>query len=335
MKTWKKYVSLLLICIALIAIFCIETKRPEKRYFTDGGYVFGTTYHITYESEKSLTTTIHAALLQVDSSLSMFNKQSTISAVNRNDTSVVLDSLFVRVFNRSQEISATTDGAFDITVAPLVNLWGFGFDKRSLVTQARIDSAFQLVGYQKVKLENGKIIKENPNTMLDASAIAKGFACDVVAEALHKNGVENYLVEIGGEVAVNGINSKKEAWRIGINKPIEDSLSVNNEIQQVVTLTRGGMATSGNYRNFYVENGKKIAHTIDPKSGFPVQHSLLSATIVANDCMTADAYATACMAMGLESSLRFCQENGLEGYFIYTEDDKTRVKYTEKFPLKK
>ncbi|MGN0187799.1 MAG: FAD:protein FMN transferase [Paludibacteraceae bacterium] len=334
MDTWKKYVALLLICIALLAIFIIEDKPAQKQFYTDAGYVFGTTYHITYEADTPLTADIHAALRRVDNSLSMFNKKSTITAVNRNDTTVVLDTLFIQVFNKSREISEATHGAFDITVAPLVNLWGFGFDKRSLVTPDRLDSAFRLIGYRKVTLDNGKIIKSDPDMMLDASAIAKGFACDVVAETLTKHNIENYLVEIGGEVAVNGHNAKNEAWRIGINKPVEDSLSVTNEIQQVAILTRGGMATSGNYRNFYVENGKKLAHTIDPLSGYPVQHSLLSATIVANDCMTADACATACMVMGLDSSLNFCRQYGLAGYFIYADNDTFGEIWTDNFPIK-
>lgn len=333
MDTWKKILSLLLISVALVAIFVIDEQTPSKRYFSDGGYVFGTTYKIIYEANESLTPHIHAAMMAVDTSLSMFNQKSTIAAINRNDNSIELDSLFVRVFQRSQEISTATGGAFDITVAPLVNLWGFGFNKRSLVTPERIDSALQLVGYQRIKIENGKIVKENPAIMLDASAIAKGFASDVVADTLRHYGVKNYLVEIGGEVVVLGKNSKGNAWRIAINKPVEDSLSVNNEIEQVAVLERGGIATSGNYRNFYIENGKKFAHTIDPKSGYPVQHSLLSATILANDCMTADAYATACMVMGLEKSLEFCAENNLEGYFIYAENGRTKTVKTKNFPI--
>lgn len=233
----------------------------------------------------------------------MFNEQSTISAINRNDTSVVLDSLFMRVFQRSMEISAATDGAFDITVAPLVNAWGFGFKQSAMPTQHDIDSLLQIVGYQKVECRDGCIVKADPRMMLDCYAIAKGFGCDVVANALKAHGVENYIVEIGGEVAVSGRNAQGDAWRIGINKPVDDSLSVASEIEQIALLTHGGMATSGNYRNFYVSDGKKYAHTIDPKSGYPVQHRLLSATIVADDCMTADAFATACMVVGLERSL--------------------------------
>ncbi len=335
MNRKRQLFALIFIGIALIALFLFEEKAHNKHYFSDSGMVFGTTYHITYESDTALTTAIRAAFAQVDGSLSMFNAQSTISAINRNDTSVVLDSLFLRVFQRSMEISAATDGAFDITVAPLVNAWGFGFKQSVMPTQNDIDSLLQIIGYQKVECHDGRIVKTDPRMMLDCGAIAKGFGCDVVANALKAHGVENYIVEIGGEVAVNGRNTQGDAWRIGINKPVDDSLSVASEIQQIALLTHGGMATSGNYRNFYVSDGKKYAHTIDPKSGYPVQHRLLSATIVADDCMTADAFATACMVVGLERSLQLCDENALQGFFIYANGDEFRTTQTANFPAKK
>lgn len=338
MNRRRQLFALIFIGIALTALLLFEEKAHDKRYFTDSGIVFGTTYHITYESDTALTADIRAAFVQVDNSLSMFNERSTISAINRNDTSVVPDTLFRRVFDKSMEVSTATDGAFDITVAPLVNAWGFGFKHGAMPTQRDIDSLMQTIGYEKVGWSDdgtGRIRKADPRVTLDCGAIAKGFGCDVVAAALKAHGVENYIVEIGGEVAVNGHNAQGEAWRIGINKPVEDSLSVASEIQQIAVLTRGGMATSGNYRNFYVINGKKYAHTIDPKSGYPVRHELLSATIVADDCMTADAYATACMVVGVERSLQLCEENGLQGFFIYSDGDGYQTAQTADFPLKK
>ncbi len=335
MNRKQQLFALIFIGIGLIALFVFEEKAHNKRYFTDSGLVFGTTYHITYECDTALTASIRAAFAQVDGSLSMFNEHSTISAINRNDTSVVLDALFCRVFDRSMEVSAATDGAFDITVAPLVNAWGFGFKQSRVPTQHDIDSLLQIVGYQKIEHQEDRIVKADPRVMLDCGAIAKGFGCDVVANTLKAHGVENYIVEIGGEVAVNGHNAQGEAWRIGINKPLDDSLSVASEIQQIATLTHGGMATSGNYRNFYVSDGKKYAHTIDPQSGYPVQHRLLSATIVADDCMTADAFATACMVLGLERSLQLCAANGLQGFFIYSDGDEFKTTQTANFPSKK
>lgn len=336
MNRKRQLFALIIIGFALIALLFFEEKKPEKHYFADSGVVFGTTYHITYESDTALTAAIRRTFAQVDNSLSMFNEHSTISAINRNDTAIVCDSLFRRVFDKSMEISAATDGAFDITVAPLVNAWGFGFKNSTLPTRHDIDSLMQIIGYRKVSCdENGRIHKNDPRIMLDCGAIAKGFGCDMVAETLKANGVENYIVEIGGEVAVNGHNAKGQAWRIGINKPTDDSLSVSNEIEQIANLTHGGMATSGNYRNFYIRDGKKYAHTIDPKSGYPIQHKLLSATIIADDCMTADAYATACMVVGLEQSLQLCRANGLQGFFIYSDNEEIKTAQTADFPLTK
>ena len=162
-----------------------------------------------------------------------------------------------------------------------------------------IDSLLQITDYEKVKLENGRVIKQDPRIMLSCSAVAKGYSVDVIAQLLDRKGIKNYMVDIGGEVVVKGVNPKNNLWRIGINKPIDDSLSVRQDLQTVLDLTDLGMATSGNYRNFYYKDGKKYAHTIDPRTGYPVQHNILSATVIAEDCMTADALATAFMVMGL------------------------------------
>lgn len=333
MKKPKLVFAVALICLAVYMLFFVD-RAPKKEYFMDSGYVFGTTYHITYEADSLLTNAIRASFQRFDASLSMFNPKSVIAAVNRND-SVTLDSLFLNVFHKATEVSAATNGAFDMTVAPLVNLWGFGFKEKAQVTAARVDSLLPLVGYQKMTIQNNRVVKQNPQMMIDASAIAKGYACDVVAQELARHGAKNYIVEIGGEVVVEGHNAKGKPWRVGINKPVEDSTSTVSEIEQVVELTRGGMATSGNYRNFYVENGKKYSHTIDPKSGYPVQHSLLSATILAHDCMTADAYATACMVMGLEQSLELCRlRNDIEGYFIYDDHGALKTVWSDGFPIR-
>lgn len=165
-------------------------------------------------------------------------------------------------------------------------------------------------------------MKDDPEVMLDASAIAKGYSSDVVAALLEKNGVENYMVEIGGECVVKGHNDKGQKWTMGITKPVDDSTQSQNELQTIIKIDKGGLATSGNYRRFYYKDGKKYAHTIDPKTGYPVQHSLLSATIYAPNCMEADAYATACMVLGVEKALELIESTpGLEGYFIYTDKD--------------
>ena len=288
----------------IIGTVVILQKQPPFR--TNEGLVFGTIYKITYQHQEDLHNDIKAALMEVDNALSPYNKNSIISRINHNQDTL-LNEHFTHVFELAQKISTETEGAFDITVAPLVNAWGFGFKHSIDIAPNVIDSIGQFVGYQKIRLSDGKITKDDPRTMLDCSAIAKGYGVDVVARTLDKKGVQHYMVDIGGEVVVKGKNSRMKTWRIGINKPVEDSLSINQELQTILEVSGVGMATSGNYRKFYYKDGKRYAHTIDPRIGHPVQHSILSATVIAKDCTTADAYATAFMVMGLEKSMEFCK----------------------------
>ena len=233
------------------------------------------------------------------------------------------DTFFTNVFCRSMEISKETNGAFDITVAPLANAWGFGFKKGAFPDSAMIDSLLEITGYEKVKLsDEGKVVKADPRIMLSCSAVAKGYAVDIVAQLLEKKGIRNFMVDIGGEVVVHGQNPQNGLWRIGLNKPIDDSLAVSQELQAVLQVTDLGMATSGNYRNYYYKDGKKYAHTIDPRTGYPVQHNILSATVIAKDCMSADAYATAFMVMGLEEAERVADAHpDIDACFIYTDKE--------------
>lgn len=312
-----------LIFLIFLIIGTVYILRNQKPYLNNRGEVFGTYYSITYQSDVELHKEIKDVLAKVNASLSPFNRNSIITAVNNNEDAVP-DSMFVTVFSLAQEISGKTGGAFDITVAPLVNAWGFGFKKGVPVDSIAIDSLRSLVGYKKVSLVDGKVVKQNPGTMLDCSAIAKGYGCDVVASMFDRHGIENYMVEIGGEVVAKGRNANGNKWSIGINKPIDDPLASNKELFGVVKLDGKGMATSGNYRNFRYENGKKVAHTIDPRTGYPVEHSLLSATVIADDCATADAYATSFMVMGLENAMEICsKEKGIDAYFIYAGEDGT------------
>lgn len=313
-----------------IGTVIIIKQQKNINYQHDEGFIFGTIYHITYHSDTNLKKEIEAELKKVDQSLSPFNKTSVISKVNRNENPVV-DPMFKEVFLLAENISNETHGAFDITVAPLVNEWGFGFKKGVEPTRQVIDSLKHIVGYQKVKLTPKNYVqKQDPRIMLDCSAIAKGYGCDVVARLLRKNGINDYMIEIGGEIVTRGFNQKQEPWRIGVNKPTDDSLNTSQELQTVLNVTDIAMATSGNYRNFYYKNGKKYAHTIDPKTGYPVQHTLLSATVLAKDCATADAYATSFMVMGLEKAKEILNRHSeLMAYLIYTNDDgKTEVWYS-------
>ena len=289
-------------------------------YQKDSGLIFGTVYNITYQHATNLKKEIETELRRFDGSLSPFNDTALITRINR-DEDVLADTLFRTVFQRSMEISHETGGAFDITVAPLVNAWGFGFKQGTFPDSAHIDSLRKLVGYEKVSLTpEGKIVKESPHIMLDCSAVAKGYAVDVIAGLLHRKGIGNFMVDIGGEVVVSGRNPQDTLWRIGINKPVDDSLAVNQELQTVLNVSGVGIATSGNYRNYYYHEGKKYAHTIDPLTGYPALHNLLSATVIARDCMSADAYATACMVMGLEKATRFVESRpDIDAYFIYAD----------------
>lgn len=317
MKRWK-IIFLLFLIIGTIFIL-----RKQAPFHNDRGMVFGTVYSITYQADENLRAEIERELKMVDASLSTFNDTSVISRINKNEP-VVIDSLFETVFQLSQQISKETHGAFDITVAPLVNVWGFGFTNKQSVDSATIDSILQFVGYNKVEYSNNTVNKADARTMLDCSAIAKGFGSDRVARLFDLKGIENYMVEIGGEVVVKGKNDKSEAWKIGVAKPTEDSLSTTSELQTILSVSNIGMATSGNYRNFYYKDGKRYAHTIDPQTGYPVQHSLLSATVLAPTCAQADALATAFMVMGVDAALAYCESHpDVEGYFIYNDEANT------------
>lgn len=321
MKSKKKLVLqsalLMLLIIGTLAVVRCQRTAPYQK---DTGFVFGTVYNITYQHDKNLKDSIEAELRKVDFSLSPFNKQSIIAKINRNE-SVEADKMFADVFNLARQISIETGGAFDITVAPLVNAWGFGFKNDTQPTKHAIDSLKRLTGYGKVSLDGTRVVKADPRMMLDCSAIAKGYACDVVAGYLRKLGVENFMVEIGGEIVTQGINDKRLPWKIGVTKPVDDSLNTSQELQTVLNVTNKAMATSGNYRNFYYKDGKKYAHTIDPATGYPVQHNILSATVLADDCATADAYATAFMVMGLDKAKAVLAKHPeLMAYFIYADE---------------
>lgn len=328
MKTKKSFIWLAFLILATIWI--LVRRNQQNDYNSITGFVFGTVYNITYQYKGDLSSEIEAELKRFDFSLSPFNDSSVISRVNRNEE-LVTDTFFQKCFNRSMEISRETKGAFDITVAPLANAWGFGFKKGAFPDSLMIDSLLQITGYDKVKLVDGKVIKDDPRMMLSCSAVAKGYSVDVVAHFLDSKGIKNYIVDIGGEVVVKGKNSQGGLWRVGINKPIDDSLSRQKDLQTILEITNAGLATSGNYRNYYYKDGKKYAHTIDPRTGYPVQHSILSSTVIAKDCMTADALATAFMVMGLEEAEKFCKADpNINAYFIYSgKDGKFETYFTE------
>ena len=307
---------LTLLIIGTVLIIRQQHNMPYQRY---SDFVFGTTFTVTYQCDSDMSQSIKAELMKVDYSLSPFNKESVITAINNNED-VKPDKMFMDVFQLAMDVSRETDGAFDITVAPLVNAWGFGFKSGEKPTARQVDSLRHIIGYQKITVDHGKIRKQDPRMMLDCSAIAKGYGTDVVANFLRQRGVKNFMVEIGGEVVTCGVNPERVPWKVGVIKPEDDSLSVSHELQTILNVTDIAMATSGNYRNFYYQGGKKYAHTIDPKTGYPVQHNILSATVLAKTCALADAYATSFMVMGLDKAQKVLEQHPeLMVYFIYDD----------------
>lgn len=318
----KKNIFQILFLLFLIAgtIFVAhQNSNAPYRHFQ--GKVFGTFFNITYQSSDDLEQDIISALNGVDQSLSMFNEKSTISRLNRGEN-IVADNHLVYLFPRAMKVSEATDGAFDITVAPLVNAWGFGFKNQQMPSESDIDSLRQLVGYKTVHLNDRTITMDNPNTMIDLSAIAKGYGSDIVARTLDKAKVKNYIVEIGGEVVVKGKNEKGENWRIGVSKPTRNEEEASNEYMKILEITDCALATSGNYRNFYVKDGITYAHTIDPRTGHPVQQDIISATVIAPECYEADAFATSFMVVGLKKAQEILkQQPHLRAYLIYIDTD--------------
>ncbi len=324
---WRRWHLPVLIFFAVASYLIITRRQAPVPYLSDEGAIFGTFYHLTYQATDHLKEGVEAELQRVDSSLSMFNPSSVISRMNRGED-VRADSLFRAVFDLAQRVSEATGGAFDITVAPLVNAWGFGFKNGALPDSTQVDSLRRLIGYRRVSLtEDGRLLRDDPRIILDCSAVAKGFGVDVVANYLRRQGVSNFMVEIGGEVVVSGRNPKGEPWHVGVNKPVDDPSGQSNALETVLELTDKAMATSGNYRNYYTtSDGRRVAHPIDPATGYPVQHSLLSATVLAPTCAEADAFATSFMVMGLDSARSVLGRHPeLQVFFIYNSLGTTRT----------
>jgi thiamine biosynthesis lipoprotein len=287
---------------------------------TFSGQTMGTTYSLTYltESGINLQSSIDSLLLVFNSSLSTYIPDSEISQFNSGDSLLFRLPYLPQVLQASKTVFENTNGAFDPTVGPLVNVWGFGPGGPELKDSTDINLLLEAVGFEKIQFDQKLVRKTRPGIYLDFSAIAKGQGVDVLADFLNNKGVENYLIEIGGELVANGVNEKGELWKVGINRPDESASA--SDLYSIIALEDRGMATSGNYRNYYVRDSVKISHTINPATGYPVNHSLLSATVLAKDCMTADAYATAMMVMGLDRSIQLDSAlNEIEVFLIYDD----------------
>jgi thiamine biosynthesis lipoprotein len=300
----------------------------ETFYSTILGFTEGTSYRIIYEGHENFQQEIESLLSSFEKSLSVYDPSSIISRVNRNEN-IEIDNYFEIVFNRAKEISLQTEGLFDISAEPLFRAWGFSSEGKNIPDKEKIEELKKYIGMDKIRLENKRIIKNHPNIVLNANAIAKGYSADIVASFLDKN-CDNYLVEIGGEIRVKGYNPQGEAWSIGIDRPTEGNyLPGENGLQLILQITNKGIATSGNNRQFYIENGRKITHTINPATGYPAKHNLISTTVIANDALTADAYATAFMVGGMEKAGQWIEENPeLDAIFICDEQGEYKVYYT-------
>ncbi|MDG1277013.1 MAG: FAD:protein FMN transferase [Algoriphagus sp.] len=296
----------------------LEISSPGKVTFS--GQTMGTTYSLTYltESGKNLQSSVDSLLVVFNNSLSTYIPDSEISQFNSADSLLFKLPYLPQVLNASKKVFQNTNGAFDPTIGPLVNVWGFGPGGPELKDSTDISLLLDAVGFDKIQFDEKLVRKTKPGMYLDFSAIAKGQGVDAIADFLNKKGIENYLVEIGGELVAKGVNEKGELWKVGINRPDESANA--SDLYSIIALEDRGMATSGNYRNYYVRDSVKISHTINPATGYPVNHSLLSATVLAKDCMTADAYATAMMVMGLDRAIQLDSTlSEIEVFLIYDD----------------
>lgn len=314
----------LFLSLSLILVISCNYRQTGGNYIFTEGFTQGTTYHITYESTDSIDLTYQFdSLLQVfDQSLSAWLPTSILTGINENRKDVMTDTLFRTVFREAKRVNQISNGAFDITVGPVVDAWGFGPGKQMDVDSALIDSLLQYVGMEKVELSGNKVVKLLPGVRLDVNAIAQGYAVDFLSQYLDMLGIKNYMVEVGGELRTKGLNPGGTFWKVGIDRPDFGNNIPGNQLQMIVKISGRSLATSGNYRKFFEKDGVKFHHSIDPATGYPKQDRLLSATIITVECITADAYATACMVMGLDRAKEFISGlKGVDAYFVFGDEN--------------
>lgn len=297
-----KKIGLIIAAAVMLMASCGQQKKTTSdEYVKAEGMIWNTTWHVTYQGAPELRDSVMAVLERVGKSLNVFDDNSLVSQVNRQDTTPVNDD-FIKVYSMSMRINRLTDGAFDPTLSPLITAWGFGKGHRPTGDTLRIDSIMKFVGIEKTRLSMDRLAKQDVRIQFNFSAIAKGYGCDQVGEMLKRNGVDNWLVEIGGEIAAAGESPTHGKWRVSVDKPILQQDSIMHDSQCVIAFTDMGMATSGNYRNFHTgPHGERFGHTISSKTGRPVATDVLSATVIARSAMEADALATSFMAMGSEA----------------------------------
>lgn len=308
-----------LIALTFLFLFISCSRQPQK--ITLQGLAQGSYYAITYydEQNRNFQREIDSIFHAVDVSVNLWVDSSVISKVNRNEE-VALDSIFIDNFRIAQEAARLSDGYFDPTISPIVAAWGFSYKNGDSITPQLIDSLKQLVDYRKIRIESGKIVKENPAMTLDFNAIAQGYTSDLIAHFLESRGIKNYLVDTGGEIMARGEKSNGQPWIVGIEKPAENWDS-ERVLQTRIALRDKGLVTSGSTRKYVERNGKRYSHCIDPKTGYPVEHNVLSVTVLAENSVWADALASICMVMGMERSLPLIESmDGVEAYYILVND---------------
>ncbi len=304
-------------------LFASCQKQQKVNY---SGVTQGSYFSITYfdENGRNFENEIDSIFEAVDNSVSLWNENSIIRRVNRNED-VVVDQIFKDNFEWSRKASEFSGGAFDATIGPLVSAWGFHYKKELKMTPEMVDSIRQLVDYRKIEITGDKVVKANPNMTLDFNAVAQGYTADLVGKLLETNGIDNYLIDVGGEIMARGTKPNGEEWIIGIEKPAENFDS-ERSVQIKINLRDRGIVTSGNYRKYIEKDGVRYSHSIDPKSGYPVPQDLLSATVIAENAAWADCLASICMLVGREKAIELLEkEKNVEAYFIYVENGEIKT----------
>lgn len=312
-RHYPRYSALFFVVAAFAVISC---KRSE--YQQNSGLIWNTSYHITYAGPPSLSDSILSVLEGVGRSLNVFDSTSLVSRANRSE-SIVVDSHFRNVYQASVKANKASDGMFDPTLSPLITAWGFGPGHTPTADTMNIAGIMERVGIDKTHLNGDTLVKDNPDICFNFSAVAKGYACDAVAAMLRRNEVTDYLVEIGGEIAMGGVSPGRDMWKVSIDAPLESDSLITHDSSAILRVTDAGMATSGNYRNFRKENGRTLGHTISPKTGRPVTTDVVSATVIAPNAMDADAAATACMASGSEAAKKMIETLGYDALLILAD----------------
>lgn len=321
--TSLKITNALLFALLVLSVSC----KKGGNYREMQGMIWNTTYNVIWNGSASLSDSVAAAMQQVDKSLNMFNEKSIVSIVNASPTGHAVDEHFRRVWEKSRDLHRRSNGAFDPTLSPLITAWGFGKGHKATTDTTRLDSLLSITGFEKTSLRNDSVIKADPRIVFNFSAIAKGYGCDNVAEMFRRNGVTDFMIEIGGEIVCSGKSPRGDDWRISIDRPIMNPNGISHESQTIINVTGKGIATSGNYRNFHGEGANAYGHTISSKTGRPEKTDVLSATVIAPTCAEADGLATACMALGSKEALKLCNSENVPVMLILAD----KVLETESF----